>query len=235
MIARAASVFATLCMIAVASAEPIESPGSAGARSGAERRGEPIDDAIRSKLEAMLPNNLGVAQVFVPTSLAHADASRLVIEAPRELRAGRTSIKILIRGKTSWVPVSLAPLADVAVTLRPVAAGDTLAAQDFAVEHRAVDEAPAPIAVLVGSTASHDLAAGAPIASHDVSLPPPLPRGTLVAVEHRRGAVVVKGHGVLELAARPGQPASVRLQFLNKTVLHGVLVAPATVVIGDLP
>jgi flagella basal body P-ring formation protein FlgA len=228
MIAHAAGVFATLCMIAVASAEP-------------------VDDAIRSKLEAMLPENLGVAHVFVPASLANVDASKLVVE-PRELRAGRTSIKILIRGKASWVPVSLAPLADVAVTTRPIAAGDMLAAQDFAVQHRAVDEAPAPIAVLVGSTATHELVAGAPIASHDVALPPPLPRGTTVAVDVRRGGVRVKGQGVLELSTRPGQPASVRLTF-NKTVLHGVLVAAcsprsasshdctelATVVVGDVP
>jgi len=215
MIARAASVFATLCMIAVASADP-------------------VDDAIRTKLEAMLPENLGVAHVFVPASLANADPSKLVVESPRELRAGRTSIKILIRGKASWVPVSLAPLADVAVTTRPIAAGDTLSAHDFALEHRAVDEAPAPIAVLLGSTATHELAAGAPIASHDVALPPPLPRGTQVAVDVRRGSVHVKGQGTLELSARPGQPASVRLAF-NKTVLHGVLVAPATVVVGDAP
>jgi flagella basal body P-ring formation protein FlgA len=215
MIPRAASVFATLSLIAVANAEP-------------------IDDAIRSKLEAMLPENLGVAHVFVPATLANTDASKLVVEPPRELRAGRTSIKILVRGKASWVPVSLAPLADVAVTTRPIAAGDTLSANDFALEHRAVDEAPAPIAVLIGSTATRELAAGAPIASHDVALPPPLPRGTQVAVDVRRGGIHVKGQGTLELSARPGQPASVRLAF-NKTVLHGVLVAPATVVVGDAP
>ena len=218
MIAHAAGVFATLGLIVVV--------GAANA--------EPIDDAIRSKLEAILPQNLGVAHVFVPAALQNSDASKLVVEPPRELRAGRTSIKILLRGTASWVPVSLAPLADVAVTTRPIAAGDTFSAHDFALEHRAVDEAPAPIAVLIGSTATHELAAGAPIASHDVALPPPLPRGTQVAVEVRRGGVHIKGQGTLELSARPGQPASVRLAF-NKTVLHGVLVAPATVVVGDAP
>jgi flagella basal body P-ring formation protein FlgA len=218
MIAHVASFAATLGLIAFV--------GSATA--------DPVEDAIRDKLAAALPDNLGVAHVFLPAALASADPSKLVVEPPRELRAGRTSIKILIRGKASWVPVSLAPLADVAVAQRAIAAGDTLTAADFSREHRALDEAPAPIAVLIGATATRELAAGSPIAAHDVTLPPALPRGTQVAVDVRHGPVHVKGSGVLELASRPGQPASVRLQF-NKTVLRGVLVAPATVVVGDSP
>jgi flagella basal body P-ring formation protein FlgA len=131
------------------------------------------------------------------------------------------------------VPVAIAALTDVAVAQRDLATGDVIADGDFAVERRAIAEvSAATAATLVGASVSRAIAAGAPIAARDVALPPPLPRGTQVAIEVHRGAVHVRGTGVLELAARPGEPATARLTA-TKLVVHGTLVAPATLVVGD--
>jgi len=65
-------------------------------------------------------------------------------------------------------------------------------------------------------------------------LPPPLPRGTQIAIDVRRGAVRIRGTGTLELAARPGELATARIAATH-VVVRGTLVAPATLVVGDLP
>jgi flagella basal body P-ring formation protein FlgA len=199
-------------------------------------RAEPIEAIIRAKLAPSLPAGLDVARIHLPRDLAAIDTApgRVVIELPRELRAGRPSIKLTIRGRRStWVPVSIAALSDVAVAQRPLAAGDVIDDGDVVIERRAIaDFAPAPAATLIGASVVHEIAAGAAIAARDVSLPPPLSRGTQVAIDVRRGAVHIRGTGTLELAARPGEPASARVTT-TKLVVHGRLVAPATLVVGD--
>jgi flagella basal body P-ring formation protein FlgA len=196
---------------------------------------DPVADAIGAKLAAYLPPELGVAQVHVPASLANAAADTITIEAPRELRAGRPSVKVMAKGHHAvWVPVTLAPLVEVAVIHRAIGAGTVLAATDFTIERRAFETAPAPAKQLVGASVSHDLAADTVLGSHDITLAAATPRGTHVSVEIRRGAVSVKTTGTLELAARAGEAASVRLAF-NQSVVHGTLVAPGMVVVGDMP
>jgi len=199
---------------------------------------DPIDTIVRARLAPALPAGLDVARVYLPAGLAglDLDPARVVVELPRELRAGRPSVKLTVRGKPpAWVPVAIAALGDVAIAQRELAAGDVISAEDIAVERRAVaDLAVAPVATLVGAQVKAAIAAGAPVAARDVSLPPPLARGTQVAIDVRRGAVHVRGTGTLELAARPGQPASARLAA-TKIVVHGTLVAPATLIVGDQP
>jgi len=101
---------------------------------------------------------------------------------------------------------------------------------DIAIERRALaDLVPALPAALIGASVTGAIAAGAPIAARDVVLAPPLPRGTQVEVDLRRGAVHIRGIGTLEVAARPGAPASARLAA-TKIIVHGTLVAPSTLV-----
>ena len=218
---RIAIVLATIACLAVLAA-----------RASAE----PLDDVVRAKLAPMLPAGLGVARVYLPAPLAKLDAdpARVSIELPRELRAGRPSLKLTVRGHaTTWIPVAIAALVDVAIAQRDLAIGDVIGEADIALEQRAVaDLTAAPSATIVGAQVSHAIAAGAPIATRDVALPPPLARGTQIAIDVRRGSVHVRGTGVLELAARPGEQATARLTA-TKLVLHGTLVAPATLVVGD--
>ena len=203
---------------------------------GAAAHGDTIEQLVRSRVQP--PAQLGIARVYVPASVAalEVDPAKVAIEVPGELRAGRASVKVSIRGRAPlWVPVTLAALSQIAIAQRPLAVGDAITAGDFALEQRALDEgSPAPPALLVGATATHAIEIGSPITSRDVALPPPLARGTQVAVDVRRGAVHVRGTAVLELAARPGDHASAR-PAQTKIVVHGTLVAPATLVVGDSP
>jgi flagella basal body P-ring formation protein FlgA len=199
---------------------------------------DPLDAVIRARLAPSLPAGLDVARVYLPASLAGVDTTpdAVAIELPRELHAGRPSIKITVRGhRSASVPVAIAVATDVAVAQRALGPGDTVGPGDIAVEHRAVaDLIPAPPATLVGASVTAAIAAGAPIAARDVALPPPLPRGTQVEVDVRRGAVHIRGTATLETSARPGGPASARLAA-TRLVVHGTLVAPATLVVGELP
>src|SRR6202000_52003 len=99
-----------------------------------------------------------------------ADPAKVAIELPRELRAGRPSIKVIYRGQPSWVPVAIAQAIDVAIAQRPLAAGDVISDDDIPVERRAVDAPVASPGVLVGATVVQPIAAGAPIIARAVSL-----------------------------------------------------------------
>ena len=48
------------------------------------------------------------------------------------------------------------------------------------------------------------------------------------------GAVHIRGTGTLEMSARPGELATARLAA-TRTVVHGRLVAPATLLVGENP
>ena len=192
-----------------------------------------VAETISDQLAPMLPANLGVAQGYVPAALANAKPEGIVVEPPSVvLHPGRPSVKITYKKKAFYVPVALAAMTDVAVVTHAVAAGSVLAAEDVSFEHRAIEGAPAPAAQVIGSTMLKDLVAGAPIGAHDVTLPPPSPRGTRVSVDIARGTVHIKGSGVLELATRVGEPATVRLAY-NQTVVKGTMTAPGVVVVGE--
>jgi len=192
---------------------------------------ESLPAIIEARLAPIVPAGFGIAHVYAPTTeLAPA---QVTVEVPGELKAGRPSVKVTIKGKTTYVPIAIARLAEVAVATHAIAEGATLVATDFTVEERPV-EPGVPAASLVGASVAHAIAAHAPISRTDVLLAPPLARGTQVALEIRRGSVRVRGTATLEAAARAGGPAIVRVAQ-TKTVLRGVLVAPATVVIGDQP
>jgi flagella basal body P-ring formation protein FlgA len=197
---------------------------------------DPIDAIVRAKLAPALPAGLDVAKIYWPAELAqvNTDPARVIVELPRELRAGRPSIKLTVRGhRATWIPVAITAVTEVAVAQRALATGDIIADEDLAFERRAVaDVAPAAPATVAGASVLNAIRAGAVITARDISRPPPLLRGTQVAIDVRRGAVHVRGTGTLETAARPGEPASAKLSA-TKLVVHGRLVAPATLIVGE--
>lgn len=197
-----------------------------------------LEDTIRERLTPELPPGLDIARIYLPANLAgqSLDPAKVILELPSQLRAGRPSIKLTVRGKPPvWVQVAIAAAIDVAVAQRDLAPGDVITDDDLAIERRAVtDGAPAAPATVVGATVTQPIAAGAPIVARAVALPPPLPRGTQVSVDVRRGSVHIRGTATLETAARPGESASARLAA-TKTLVHGTLVAPATLIVGEGP
>jgi flagella basal body P-ring formation protein FlgA len=158
------------------------------------------------------------------------------VDVPGELKLGRPSIKVTVKGKrTIYVPVTVGKMTVVAIVNHAVAEGDVLTAADVTIEERATDvKAPAPGASIIGATMTRALAGGSPIQTGDVLLAPPLARGTQVAFEMRRGSVRVRGTATLEAAARPGQEAIVRVGQ-TRTLVRGLLVAPSTVIVGEAP
>ena len=197
---------------------------------------QPLDEIIRERIEPALQGGLGVAKVHVPVQLAKLDLdpAHVTIEIPRELRAGRPSLKVTLRGRPAqFVPISIAQVTEVAIAQHQLAPGAVIGAGDVLVEQRALDgTTPASVNSVVGAIVTRAVAAGAPIGKGDVALPPPLSRGAQVTVEIRRGSVRVRGAATLEAAARPGEPATARLAQ-TKALVRGTLVAPALVVVGE--
>lgn len=195
----------------------------------------PLDAIVRARLATWLPAGLAIAKIHLPPALAslEVEPTAVTLALPRQLRTGRPSIKLGLPGRRAqYIPVTIGALVEVAIANRAFAAGEPLSAADFTTELRAIDGLePAPVGTIAGAVAARAIAAGAPIATGDLALPPPLARGAQVAIEIRRGAVRIHGAGTLELAARPGEPATARLAH-TKLVVHGTLIAPATVVVG---
>jgi flagella basal body P-ring formation protein FlgA len=216
------AIFATIaCAMLVAVAAPAA--------------GETIDDAIRTRLAPSLPADLGVATVHVPASLASAKPDVITVVAPSDPKPGRRSVKVTVGRKSVWVPVTFARLAPAVIARRALPAGTVVTEADVVLGMLPVaGSAPTAIATVVGGTITSDVAAGAAITDSSIAMPAPLPRGAKVSVVAVRGSVRVATTGTLETAARPGQPASVRLST-SRAVAHGTLVAPSTVVVGDLP
>jgi flagella basal body P-ring formation protein FlgA len=202
--------------------------------SAASASADPVSDAITAQLEAQLPKDLGVAQVFLPKSLEGVAVESIHVEPPREARAGRPSVKVMVKHRTFWVPVTITRLVDVVTLVHAVGANTVLTEDDVEVEHRAFAGIPAPLVQVVGSTVLEDLDAGTPLGAHDLALQPPMPRGSHVEVEIVHGSIHIKGSGTLELATRTGEPCNVRLAF-NQTVVHGTMTSPGVVVVGDSP
>lgn len=197
----------------------------------------PVEEIVRAQLAPALPADTDIVKVHLPAKLASLDVapSEVAIELPRELRVGRRSIKLAVRGKHAvYVPVTIGALVDVAIAERPLAVGTVITADDVRIETRAI-EGPAPLGMAaVGAKVIRPIAAEGVIEPQSVALPAPLPRGTQVTVEIRRGSVRIRGTGTLELVARVGEDAAVRLAQ-TKTTLRGTLVAPGMVVVKGTP
>lgn len=193
-------------------------------------------DSIEAIIRATpgLPAGLAVAKVHLPAKLSKLDAdpARVVVELPRELRAGRASWKLAVKGRIVFVPVTLGKEIEVAVLTRPLAVGQVITAADFEIELRATEVPAVSPQLLEGSTVSRPLESGATVNAGDVSLPAPLPRGTPIKIEIQQGAVRVRGSGLLERAARPGEPAIARLSH-TRSIVRGTLRAPGTLVVEE--
>lgn len=205
--------------------------------AGTAANAAPVEETIRAQVAPALPAGMDVAKVFMPAALAKLDVepADVVVEIPRELRAGRKSVKVTVVGQRAmYVPVTIAMMADVAIAERTLKVGQTITEADVRIETIAIEGLmPASGALVIGSRVVKTVAAGKTVGEKDIALPPPLPRGTQVTVEMRRGKVRVKGQGTLSLVARPGEQATVRLAHNGRT-LRGTLVLPSTVVVSGL-
>ena len=232
-----AYIIVVACALArAAHAEPAKPAPTQPAPAPSAPSAPSAGDEIAAQLESSLPPDLGVAQVYAPRSLDHVAASAILVEPLQDPRAGKPSVKVYVgpRRRVAWVPVTIARIVEVATLAHAVTAGTAITADDVVVERRAFAGLPAPLAQVIGATAAQDLDAGTPLGKHELILQPPSPRGTRVTIELVRGSVHVSGTGVLELAARIGEPVTVRIP-ISSTVVHGILTAPGVVTISSGP
>lgn len=196
-----------------------------------------VDTIVKERIGSALPAELGVVDVFLPSSLASlaTEADQVTVEMPRSLRAGRLSAKVVVRGRAGvFVPFSVGKKVGVALIRKRVAAGAAITADDVTIELRASSVSnPAVPSTIIGSTAQRDLVVGSIITRGDVVLAPQLQRGSQVTIQMRRGGVRVRGTATLEAAARNGEPTSARLAH-TRTIVRGTL-RDQTLVVGDAP
>jgi flagella basal body P-ring formation protein FlgA len=208
------------------------------AASAGAARGETLGSLVNERLARELPVDLGVAKLHLSARLARVELApdRLTIELPRVLRPGRASVKLTIEGRAPvYAEVTLSRMVELAVSRRNIASGELIAAHDIAIERRAVPTMTVAVPTsLVNSVATRAIPSGAIIATTDVARPRPLARGSEVTVELRRRGVTLRGRGTLEVAARPGEPATVRLAH-TRTVVRGTLRSPALLAVEGTP
>mgnify|MGYP000897751993 CR=1 FL=1 len=175
---------------------------------------ETLPAIIGARAATALPEHLALAAVHLPRNLhaIDADPAAVDVEFPAA-RPGRASVRVRLRGKrprTVFVPVTIATLADVPVAVRALAPGETVTAADVRWERRPAPHGAAA-ASPVGQEVHAAIAAGEPLDDARLTAPPPVPRGTDLRVEVRRGSVIVRARGKLEVSARVGGTARVRL------------------------
>lgn len=188
-------------------------------------RGDALESVVRTRVAAALPDDLGVADVQVTRGLAGLDVepATVAVELPRAVSVGRASVKLTIgRRPPVFVPVTVAKLVTVAIANRALAPGAVVEDGDVALERRPALAANRAPLTLVGSTVRHAIAPGGMVTVNDVEQARPLPRGSQLTVELRRGNVRLRGTGTLEAAARPGEPATARM-IQTRTVVRGRL------------
>lgn len=196
----------------------------------------PLADVARAQIDATLPAHLAVAELHLARALAglDVDPSTVTVSWPRAPKVGTASVKLAWGGRTRLVPVTVAALVPVPVAVRELAAGESIMPDDIVMEDRPLAAGVQPAALTIGQTVTTAIAAGAVVTAGAVTRPTPVPRGTAVTLEVRRGNVRVTTAGTLERAARPGEEALVRISR-DRAPLRGTLVAADLVVIGDQP
>jgi len=178
-----------------------------------------LPDVIAHKLA--LPADLGVVRVYAPAD--DVSPAKVIVEPLRDPRAGRSSVRVTVNNKAQWVQVSIGMMADVHVATHALTSGQTLQADDFTVERRAIDGAAQDVR-LAGATVKHDIAAGDAITAKDVVVEAPVARGTHVNIAIHKSGLTIRGTAVLETAAHVGEAATARVSSTH-TLVHGTLVA----------
>lgn len=215
---RAASIIAVLAVAATATAEPLASAVGAGAARG-------------------LPADLAVVDVHVPAAIARrspdVDPATVAIEWPRAPRPGRVSVRVAVAGRRlGLATVTVAARAEVLTATRALPVGHLIAADDVIATRQVLTAGVRPAAVAVGAVTTVALDAGAIIAADAITRPPPVARDSALDVIVTAGAITIRARGRLAASARPGEPATVRLDDGDRQ-LRGTLVDDHTLVVAE--
>jgi len=191
---------------------------------------EKVSDIVSARAAAELPAHLGLLAATVPASVAELDVRKgdVVLRWRRGLRPGNATVAAEIDGRKTWVRLTIGERTRVIVAARPLVAGGVISAGDLRAEVRTVGRKqgwrlePPP---LIGSEILADAATGAIIDGSVIAEPAPIARGARVAVQIKRGRLLVSTPATLERAARPGELAQLRLHSTRRIVRARLLSA----------
>lgn len=153
-------------------------------------------------------------------------------------RSGTLSVEVRCEGQRPWslyVPVTLARFAEVVIATRPLARGQSIAAEDVTLARRRVDistrtyfEQPA---TAIGRLATRSIASGEILDQHQLRQPRLVRRGEQVVLSLGNSAVKVsmKGEALADGAA--GERIRVR-NLSSARIVEGTVTAAGVVVVN---
>lgn len=140
---------------------------------------------------------------------------------------GRTNLVVRCLGEANWrvyVPVNIRVKADYLISVRPIAQGQIIAADDLASEPGDLSELPGNIltdvAAAIGKVAAASIPAGKPLRDDMLRLRTVIRQGQTVKIISRGPGFAVANEGRALANAHPGQVVQVRLG--NGQVVSGV-------------
>lgn len=171
-------------------------------------------DPASAAIAATLPAHLALVEARIPARIAEQAAAKdaqVVVEWRTPPRAGSSRVSITTRSARAWVPVVLAAQLERPTAARALPAGHVIAEDDLVMELAPGSRDPLAPALVVGATVRTALDAGDELTAEVLALAPPLPRGTTITVVAQLGALRVSRTGRLEVPARVGELARIRL------------------------
>ncbi len=127
---------------------------------------------------------------------------------------------------------------EVAVLMRSLNRGETIAAEDLTIERRPREAVPADAqgiaAPVAGQVAQRSLSAGSILRSGDVAPPDLVARGDAVTIVYETPGVVLSLRGIANEGGRLGATVSV-VNSASKKVLQAVVTGPGRVSVGPAP
>jgi flagella basal body P-ring formation protein FlgA len=197
-------------------------------------RAETLAAIIDDRAAAGLPPELAVTAVHLPRSLVALEVAPgdVDVDFPSAARPGRASVRVRLhggRGRTVFVPVTIAAFTDIAIATRDLAPDEQVTVADVRWERRPVASGTIRASSPIGQTVNAPIAAGDVLDDARLTAPPPVTRGTEVHLAITRGAVTITTRGRLEQAARLGGPVRVRTAL--GTIVTGTLADRARVIV----
>jgi flagella basal body P-ring formation protein FlgA len=209
---------------------------------------EVSEAAVRQSLEALLAETLGAAagdavvrsvELPGPTRIPAGPFRARVIVPPGVPLLGRVRLQVELSVeerpvKTVWATADIGLYAPVVIARRPVARGETLAADDLTLDRRDLSEMPrgvlTSLAEATGTIARAPIAALAPIRREQVEAPATVHRGDVVLLVAERGALRISAPGEARENAGVGQQVHVLNRTSRKDVTGHVLDASTVAV-----
>ncbi len=227
----------------------LDAPESGGrlqvsVQRAARRIGAPeIEAAVKAslaRLRGLDPATVSVLfegeapSLSVPLELDGALAASEVVYDPR-LRRVTALVSVGDRQASLRVAGQVVETIEVAVLVRSLARGETVAAGDVAVERRPRDGLPAEAAAdpsaLVGQVAQRPLAAAMPLRAGDLARPDLVARGEAVTIVYETPGVALSMRG----QAKEGGPMGAVVSVLNpgsKKLIQATVIGPGRVMVG---